>query len=450
MQSSIIRRVFKGFGANAYGQLVNVIVQLCGVPVLLHFWGGRLYGEWLILSAIPVYLSMTDLGFAQSAGNDMTQRVARGDLQGALAVFQCIGGLVALCSVGGLAVVTAVLTVSSFVQLLPLQVLSEKDAAWVIYMLAAEVCVALNDGTLHAGFRAGGGYALHTAIDNTTRMVQHGLLWAAAAAGGGPVTGAWVFLCVRSVATPLTALLLVRKYHWLRIGVSHARWSDLRRLFRPAIANLALPLAQSLNIQGMRLAVGSALGPVAVVIFTTLRSLARLILQAAAAVGHAAEPEMAAAFGSGDTRLLGGLYVRATQLGIAMALVLAGILFFAGGRILAVWTSGHVAMDRSLFGWLVCSAVIGTFWSNGLIALKAANRHLRATLYFVIAAGLAVALAGGMLTITGRLADTGLVLLLMDLFMAVYSVPAACRLSGSCWQPLIKQMLNPFRWTLPW
>lgn len=448
MHASTIRRIIKGFGANVYGQLVNIIVQLCGVPVLLHFWGGRLYGEWLILSAIPVYLSMTDLGFAQSAGNDMTQRVARGDLQGALAEFQSIGSLIVLCSVCGLAGVTALLTATSFLDLLPLQMLSGEEAAWVLGLLAAEVCVTLNEGTLHAGFRAGGGYALHTAIDNTTRMVQHALLWATAAAGGGPVAGAGAFLGARSVAMPLTALLLIRKYPWITIGISHARWSDLKRLFRPAVANLALPLAQSLNVQGMRLAVGSALGPVAVVIFTTLRTLARLILQAAAAIGHATEPEMAAAFGSGDTRLLGRLHARTTQLGSILALALAGILFWTGGRILVIWTSGNVTMDYPLFSWLVCGVVVGTFWNSSLIALKAANQHLRAAIYFMVAAGLAVALAGGMLAITGRLADAGLVLLLMELSMTAYVVPAAGRLSGNGWRPLIKQVLNPFRWTL--
>jgi hypothetical protein len=37
----------------------------------------------------------------------------------------------------------------------------------------------------------------------------------------------------------------------------------------------------------------------------------------------------------------------------------------------------------------------------------------------------------------------------MDLSMAACVVPAACRLFCRGWQPLIKQMLDPFRWTLP-
>lgn len=94
MDSAVVKRVVKGLGANGYGQLVSVVVQLVGVPVLLYAWGPQLYGEWLILFAIPTYLSIADLGFSQSVANDMTARVARGDRAGALAAFQTLAVLV--------------------------------------------------------------------------------------------------------------------------------------------------------------------------------------------------------------------------------------------------------------------------------------------------------------------------------------------------------------------
>jgi hypothetical protein len=72
IDKGIIRRIKHGFGANVYGQMVIVIIQLAGVPILLSAWGTQVYGEWLILASIPTYLSMADLGFSQSAGNDMT------------------------------------------------------------------------------------------------------------------------------------------------------------------------------------------------------------------------------------------------------------------------------------------------------------------------------------------------------------------------------------------
>ena len=86
MEVSTLRRLASGLGANGYSQLVTIVVQLMGVPIFLNAWGPRLYGEWLILFAIPAYFSISDLGFSQSAANDMTGRVARHDVLGALAV----------------------------------------------------------------------------------------------------------------------------------------------------------------------------------------------------------------------------------------------------------------------------------------------------------------------------------------------------------------------------
>src|SRR6266511_513556 len=96
MDRNLARRLARGLGAGFYGQIVVIVIQLVGVPILLHAWQVRLYGEWLILFALPAYLSLADLGFCQSAGNDMTARLARGDRSGAGRVFLSVLTLVLL------------------------------------------------------------------------------------------------------------------------------------------------------------------------------------------------------------------------------------------------------------------------------------------------------------------------------------------------------------------
>src|ERR1700738_1380847 len=82
------RRLLRGAGATALGPIVTAAIQLGPVPFLLHSWGAAKYGDWLILSAIPGYLSLSDLGFGDASGSDMTVRVAAGDREGALKTFQ--------------------------------------------------------------------------------------------------------------------------------------------------------------------------------------------------------------------------------------------------------------------------------------------------------------------------------------------------------------------------
>src|ERR1700694_284726 len=92
------RRLLRGFGATALGPVVGAIVQLSSVPVMLHVWGAAKYGDWLILFAIPSYLTLSDLGFGDASGSDMTMRVAAGDRQGAIETFQSSWVLLSLVS----------------------------------------------------------------------------------------------------------------------------------------------------------------------------------------------------------------------------------------------------------------------------------------------------------------------------------------------------------------
>jgi hypothetical protein len=58
----MFHRISLGLGANLFGQVVTVAIQLLSLPVFLHFWSLSRYGEWLMLSAIPAYLSAVDVG----------------------------------------------------------------------------------------------------------------------------------------------------------------------------------------------------------------------------------------------------------------------------------------------------------------------------------------------------------------------------------------------------
>ena len=444
MPSSIIKRLIAGFSANVYGQIVTVCTQILGVPILLYYWGIQVYGEWLMLNAIPIYLYIADLGMAQSSGNDMSQRMARGDTYGALTVFQSTGLLILLTSLSGLVLVGILLTGTSLVGLLPIHNISHQEAAWVIGLLSAEALVHTNEGTIHAGFRASGGYAVHTALYCTSQLIQNIMLWIFAANGGGVLSGAAAFLMVRLIATPTAALILVRKYKWIDIRTSHASWKHLRGLFRPALANIVLPLSNTLNIQGIRLAIGSALGPIALVTFSTIRTLTRLILQASTTVGHAAEPEFAAAYGNREFILLRKLYLHGIQLTIVLALVLSIALCFTSHWILEVLTHGKVIMDAILFGALLISAITAALWHAGLVVLKGTNRHLRSTIFYLSASGLAVLAAFGILSSFGRLSDAAIIIIIMDLAIAAFVIPAAWRFMGINWRQFIKGIIRPF------
>jgi O-antigen/teichoic acid export membrane protein len=274
-------------------------------------------------------------------------------------------------------------------------------------------------------------------------LLQHCAVWLLAALGYGPIAAAAALLLVRAVVTPTVAVLLVHRHSWLHYGFEHARLTELRSLAKPAIANVGFPLAQSLNIQGMVLVVGAALGPLAVVTFSALRTLTRVALQAVLTVSHAAEPELAVAYGAGNNALLKRLYEQIARMGMWLAVLAALGLSFFGDWIVDTWTHGHVTMNTALFNWLLATSVSGALWYSSLTVLKGANLHLRAIYVYAVTAALAVVIAYVTMVKTGWIEMAGATLLLIDGAMVAYTLQAAGRICGTTTWRLLLHVMNP-------
>ncbi len=439
-------RFLRGIGANLYGQLVVAAIQLAGVPILLHCWGPRIYGEWLIVFALPGYLSMTDLGFSLSAANDMTRLAAAGERGAARSVFQSLFVLLVGTGMVMLSLVVIalwLLPVSRFVHLGGLPAVEVKI---VLICLAAEILIKLFDGLNHAGFRASGAYALHQTITSTTPLVQQSAVWAIAWLGGSPLLAAGAYMLVRAVMVPGTAWLLVSRYPWLVIGIREAQLLHLKRLLKPALGNLALPFGQALNIQGMVLVVGAMLGPLAVVAFSTMRTLTRLALQMVACISYAAEPEFAVMMGQGDAARMAEFFRRTMRFSLLIAVVTISALALLGSSILTLWTHGAVRPDPVLFDFLLATVLSQTLWNGALAMLKACNKHMRAAAGQLVAAFAALLLALALLGLTKNIAMAGIAVFLADAGFLVFVARQARRVFGLNMLVIAMSAFDPRVW----
>src|ERR1700722_7582986 len=101
-------RVSMTFAMQMYSQILTVAQQLLLAPLLLYLWGIEIYGVWLLLSAIPIALSVSDFGLTTIAKNEMTMRVARKNQQGAIetyqSVFVMLTGIALIITVAGVVI----------------------------------------------------------------------------------------------------------------------------------------------------------------------------------------------------------------------------------------------------------------------------------------------------------------------------------------------------------
>ena len=380
---SIRHRILSGFGATALGPLVTVAIQLGPIPFLLHSWGAAKYGDWLLLSAVPNYLTLANLGLGDASGSDMTFRVASGDRTGALETFQSSFALVAAVSLAILLVAAATVWWIPWQNWLHLSSLSNSKAAAIIFTFGVFVITGQQCGVLESGYRCDGNFALGVSSLTILRLLENALACLVGFFSGNLLWMALTFLIVRAIGTLCYGFGLKRKSPWLRLGFEHVRAGVLRRLVKPALGFIALPLGYAISLQGTTIMIGSLLGPSAVAAFSTLRTLTRLNSQALNAVGWSAWPEFSSAFGAGNIPLARQLHRHAFQLGLALSALLVLILWQLGPFVYGLWTRNSINFDANCFHLLLLVTLADSLWFMSSVVPMSTNAHHRLAFAFV-------------------------------------------------------------------
>ena len=441
MDDSTKRRLILGFLSNWVGRLASTIIQLIQVPVFLHFWSVPLYGEWMIVNAIPAYLSFSNVGFGSVAGNEMTMMVARNDRDSALRVFQSCWWLISIICVGSVVLLSGALYYLPAARLLKLTTLGESDTKWIIFYLGVSVLLGQLEQLLQSAYRSIGRYPFGSFIKSILSLLAFACMIVSVALGTGARATALVFAAANIGCTIFLCLLVRRDIPWIRFGWQYASFAEIRKLARPAFAFMGFPLGNALNLQGTLLAVSYALGPTEVVIFGTARTVSRVAIQMVQMVNNTFEPEMSIAFGAGNYELTRSLLRRACQLALLSAVVIVAIMMTFGPWFLTHWTGGHVPPSRPLLAILLLVVVFYALWSTSATLMTSTNQHQRLASYYLFGTALACFLCYVFARLYG-LYGAAASLLISELVMNLYVVPACLRVAHDTLPAFLASMLR--------
>ena len=435
------RRLVLGFLSNWVSKLAGTLIQLVQVPVFLHFWSMPLYGEWMIVNSIPTYLSFSNFGFGSVAGNEMTMMVAREDRQGALRVFQSCWWLIAIICTGMIIVLSGSLYYIPAARLLKLTHISESDTKWIIFYLGVAVLLGQLEQLLQSAYRCIGRYPFGSFLKSMLSLGAFAAMIVSVTLGSDVRTAALVYAAANLVGTVVQSIMVRRDIPWIEFGWRHASFVEIRRLAPMAFAFLGFPAGNALNLQGTLLAVGYALGPVAVVVFGTARTVSRVALQMVSMVNGTFEPELSIAFGARNYDLTRRLQRRACQFALIIALAVVIAMMAAGPWFLTHWTGGHVPPSRGLLSILLIVVILYSLWSTSSTLLTATNQHQRLATYFIFGTSATCVLCFFMAKAYG-LYGAAISLLLSEIVMNVYVLPASLRIAHDTFPAFIASMLD--------
>ena len=441
MDSGTKRRLTLGFASNWASKMANTVIQLIQVPIFFHFWETRVYGEWLILNAVPSYLAFSNIGFGSVAGNEMTMLESAGDREGALRVFQSCWWLI-VCICGSIALLLGpVLYVVPVAGLLNVHSISPADTRWIIFYLGLSVLLGQFEQLLQSAYTCVGRYPYGSFIKSMISLAAFVAMMVPVLVGRGPRTAALVFAVANSLGTLLLCVLVRRDMPWIEYGWGHARFSEIRRLTRPAIAFMGFPIGNALNLQGTLMAVSYALGPVDVAIFSTARTVSRVALQMVQMVNTTFWPELSLAYGAKNEALTRTLHRRACQLALIIGVVVVAGVMAVGPSFLHHWTGGHVPPSRGLLTILLLVVVFYALWSTSSTLMASTNQHQRMAAIYVAATSV-TCVACFYFSRWEGLYGAAAALLISELAMNCYVLPASLRIAHDTFPAFAASLLH--------
>lgn len=366
-----------------------------------------------------MYLALTDFGFGCVAANDMTMLVARGEKDAALEVFQStwllttiVSFSIALCAALGL----WVLPVERW---LKIAVMTRTEVIVVLCTLCAYMLLELQWTVIEAGFRCDGNYPLGTLLGAIIRFGTGIASVIAVSCHGSPLVAAAALVVTRLMGNWLSQLVMRHKSPWLHYGYHHARFNVIRKLVGPALAYMAFPAGSAFSLQGMTILVGAMLGPIAVVVLSTTRTLTRFVYQLVVMIANSVWVELSSAFGAGNTVLARNLHRCACQASLAISITAVLFLALFGDGIYGYWTHHKVMMDHPLFYLLLIEILANCLWFTSSVVSISCNRHVRQAVVYLVTTAVSLPLAYFLMLRYG-LIGVGISLLVGDLWMIGY------------------------------
>jgi O-antigen/teichoic acid export membrane protein len=418
-------RILHGLAANLGGVGLTLVIQLVSVPVLLTAWGVPAYGEWLVLSAIPTYVALSDLSFSTVAGNLMVMQEAAGKRLEAVTLGRRLWSIVtAMTGIAVLASVTIALVFGGAFG--GGAAIPASEVRIVLVALFLQIAVRNQYGVLDAWYRTGSRYPLGATMSQLGRLFEFGSLVGAVLLGAGPGIAAVSFLAASVAGLGMSWIVLRRTVPWSTFRLERPHLQTFRELVAGGMAFVAFPIGASLSLQGFTIVIGATLGGGAVVVFSTTRTITRVALQAMAVINASIWPELSRSVGGGRLTEARAILRRSVQLSLLVSLSLVLGLGLFGAYIVRWWTHGLVDPPPALLFILLMVMVANSTWFTLVAVLGATNRHRRMAVVY-LSGSTAALLVALLLSSAYGLVGAATALFAIDLAMVGYVFPAALR-----------------------
>lgn len=438
---SIKAILLQNVGAGVWSRSSGSLVRLLQVPLLLSILGVEEYGRWLVLYTLPSWIAFANMGFGNVAANEMSMATAVGDINKARSLFSSTLAVVAGIGMCAMALTAAIAPYLPWEKFLGVSTERHNELTLAVLWLVISTFLSFYIEAFDGRFRAARKAHLGVFIASFRPWLDLSAIITTL-----HFSSRFDFLALSLFGSTVIYYLF---YQWfsrrvmreVSFSFKDVQINLFRQLFRKGIAFQAFPLGNALLFQGNILIVQSILGPVAVAVFATTRTLVRIVNQVMEVINQAISPEMSHLIGAGDMIRAARLH----RLGVALSIISACagtlVLAFWGQALYGIWVGKTINLPQHLLLLFLLPIPLNSLWFTSSVVHSASNQHEGLAIRYIIATVLG-AITCIFLSYFQGVEGAALSTLLVDIVLIPYVLKRSLLLTGDTWGNFIEGIIE--------
>lgn len=424
---SLKKNLFGNGIANILQKFVRTLEQLVMVPFFITAWGKAYYGEWLTLTIIPSIIAFSDLGFGSAAANSFVLKYASGEKQEAANIARTGIYITTLTVLGGVLISCIGMFVLSELNVFDKTLITASDAIWAVSILILAKLIGFFTQLFEAYFRAARKAALAVNLTSANAVLN--------LASGIVILQMGYGIVIFSLSQLIVAVLFNLFYAYkakktLNLDVKGRIDNEHKKsILRKGLGYLMSPIWQSLYFQGTTFVVRITLGPEAVAVFNTVRTVCRSINQVFTMINGTVFPELQFEIGAGNMPRAHKLFRVAVWAAFICAVLGVLFLLFFGETFYNIWTKNQLVVPGPVWNIFMIGILFNAMWWTAGVAFRAVNKPYALAFMGVIASVLSV-VSSYFLSLKFGLTGAAIGGLVLDVVMAIYILPVSAGLLG--------------------
>jgi O-antigen/teichoic acid export membrane protein len=362
------KRITANFGAALSGKVVIAIQQLLLVPIFLNKWGADYYGAWLVLTAIPSMLSLSNLGFGTASSTKIVLMLGRKDDETAnsfllasvitlCAIYTILGIVILLLPAGILSIIAntnidnpRVILLGMLGSLALVEIARPLEGYWTSRNRAAQ-------SILYRTYLSLGQFSSTIAIVFLGGLAKH------VSVGMFVVTTIWLILYTISSAKHvcLHASFRIKGEHFIE-------------LLKKGLGFQSSAIWQVLYFQGSVILANFLFGQTGAANWGTLRTLSRFGNQLIEVVSQSVYPELQTAISKNNWNEVRILHSNSITVACIAAVTCGFILIVGAPWFYMEWTQNEFQVGRGIWSVMALGILLNSLWWTSGSVQKAANR----------------------------------------------------------------------------